>query len=387
MTVTLPDGTVLVPDTDYTVEYGNNTNKGTATVTVTGNGNYAGTLNETFEITAKSLDGATVTVADQTYTGEALTPDVTVTLPDGTVLTPGTDYTVEYSNNTDPGTATVTVTGSGNYAGTLNETFEITAKSLDGATVDVADQTYTGEALTPDVTVTLPDGTVLVPDTDYTVEYGNNTNKGTATVTVTGNGNYAGTLNETFEITAKSLDGATVTVADQTYTGEALTPDVTVTLPDGTVLVPDTDYTVEYGNNTNKGTATVTVTGNGNYAGTLSESFEVTAYDISDASVTADKQKYTGEALTPAVKVELSDGTILTEGTDYTVEYSNNTEPGRANITVTGKGFYTGTAFGTFTITDEDEPIDSEELFKQSSILDLLRKLIKAIVAFFKKFC
>ena len=354
---------------------------------MTGNGNYAGTLNGTFEITAKSLDGATVDVADQTFTGEALTPAVTVTLPDGTVLVPDTDYTVEYGNNTNKGTATVTVTGNGNYAGTLNETFEITAKSLDGATVTVADQTYTGEALTPDVTVTLPDGTVLVPDTDYTVEYGNNTNKGTATVTVTGNGNYAGTLNETFEITAKSLDGATVTVADQTYTGEALTPDVTVTLPDGTVLTPGTDYTVEYSNNTDPGTATVTVTGNGNYAGTLSESFEVTAYDISDASVTADKQKYTGEALTPAVKVELSDGTILTEGTDYTVEYSNNTEPGRANITVTGKGFYTGTAFGTFTITDEDEPIDSEELFKQSSILDLLRKLIKAIVAFFKKFC
>ncbi|MBQ7688873.1 MAG: BspA family leucine-rich repeat surface protein, partial [Clostridia bacterium] len=299
------------------------------------------------------------------------------------------DYTGKWINQTAGLTKTSQELMTDYNGATMNGTWVWQPRiDISGATISpIADQTYTGEALTPAVTVTLADGTVLVPDTDYTVEYGNNTNKGTATVTVTGNGNYAGTLNETFEITAKSLDGATVTVADQTYTGEALTPDVTVTLPDGTVLTPGTDYTVEYSNNTDPGTATVTVTGNGNYAGTLSESFEVTAYDISDASVTADKQKYTGEALTPAVKVELSDGTILTEGTDYTVEYSNNTEPGRANITVTGKGFYTGTAFGTFTITDEDEPIDSEELFKQSSILDLLRKLIKAIVAFFKKFC
>ena len=300
------------------------------------------------------------------------------------------DYTGKWINQTAGLTKTSRELMADYNGATMNGTWVWQPRiDISGATISpIPDQTYTGEALTPAVTVTLPDGTVLVPDTDYTVAYGNNTNKGTATVTVTGNGNYAGTLNGTFEITAKSLDGATVSpIADQTYTGEALTPAVTVTLPDGTVLVSDTDYTVEYGNNTNKGTATVTVTGNGNYAGTLSESFEVTAYDISDASVTADKQKYTGEALTPAVKVELSDGTILTEGTDYTVEYSNNTEPGRANITVTGKGFYTGTAFGTFTITDEDEPIDSEELFKQSSILDLLRKLIKAIVAFFKKFC
>ena len=74
---------------------------------------------------------------------------------------------------------------------------------------------------------------------------------------------------------------------------------------------------------------------------------------IADLTIEAiAKQEYTGSAITPAVVVKDGDNT-LTRNTDYTVEYSNNTEVGQATVTVTGKGKYTGTATVNFTIYRE----------------------------------
>ena len=83
-------------------------------------------------------------------------------------------------------------------------------------------------------------------------------------------------------------------------------------------------------------------------------------YDISDADVTldADEYTYTGSEITPTVTVVAANGTTLTEGTDYTVAYADNTEVGTATVTITGAGSYTGTVAATFTIveaTTEDE--------------------------------
>lgn len=79
---------------------------------------------------SKALTAANTTVVlkytSLPYTGKALTPAVTVTY-NGTTLVNGTDYVVTYSNNKEPGTATVTVTGQGSYRGSLSKTFQITA--------------------------------------------------------------------------------------------------------------------------------------------------------------------------------------------------------------------------------------------------------------------
>ena len=147
--------------------------------------------------TAIDISEAEVTVEDQVYAGSAVEPAVTVTL-NGTELQKDRDYTVEYQNNTAPGTATVIITGIGDYTGTATQTFAITA-DLSDATVDVEDQTYTGNAVEPAVTVTL-NGTELQKDRDYTVTYQNNTEKGTARVTITGIGNYEGQAFGSFEI-------------------------------------------------------------------------------------------------------------------------------------------------------------------------------------------
>ncbi|MCQ2532821.1 MAG: DUF4214 domain-containing protein, partial [Saccharofermentans sp.] len=97
--------------------------------TITGKGNYSGTITKTFSITAIGLTSSNTTVSgitNKTYTGSAITQNITVTYG-GKTLVNGTDYTVSYSNNTNVGTATVSITGKGNYSGTVNKTFTISA--------------------------------------------------------------------------------------------------------------------------------------------------------------------------------------------------------------------------------------------------------------------
>ena len=149
-------------------------------------------------------------IPDQTYTGSALTPAPTVTLG-GATLASGSDYTLSYASNTNAGTATVTVNGTGDYTGTVTSTFRIVPVDLAKATIAaIPDQAYTGSAVTPEPTVTLG-GRTLVSNTDYTVSYANNVNLGTATLTVTGTGNYAGAKTATFKIAdPKSIKPATV---------------------------------------------------------------------------------------------------------------------------------------------------------------------------------
>ncbi len=349
------DGKTLAANTDYTVAYSSNTDVGTATVTITGKGNYTGTKTASFTIGAASLADATVSLspASFTYDGAAKTPAATVTLG-GKTLAANTDYTVAYSSNTDVGTATVTITGKGNYTGTKTASFTIGAASLADATVSLspASFTYDGAAKTPAATVTLG-GKTLAANTDYTVAYSNNTAVGTATVTITGKGSYTGTKTASFTIGAASLADATVSLASTsfTYDGTAKTPSATVTLG-GKTLAANTDYTIVYSGNTAVGTATVTITGKGSYTGTKTASFTIGAASLADATVSLASTSFTydGTAKTPSATVTLG-GKTLAANTDYTIVYSGNTAVGTATVTITGKGGYTGTKTASFTIS------------------------------------
>ena len=287
-----------------------------------------------------------------TYTGKAITPAPTVKI-DGTTLKMGTDYTATYANNTNAGTASITLQGIGNYTGTKYLSFQITGGAFDSAAVTgiASSYEYTGSAIAPVPTVKIG-STTLASGTDYTVSYKNNTNVGTATVTITGKGNYSGGKSITFSITAKSISGATVSgvSANYEYTGAAIKPTPTVAL-NGKTLTLNSEYNVAYSSNTNVGTATVTVNGIGNYTGSKSVTFKITAKSIAGASVSgiADSYNYTGAAIKPTPTVTLS-GKTLTSGTDYTVSYSNNTNAGTATVAIVGKGNYTGTLTRNFTI-------------------------------------
>ena len=220
-----------------------------------------------------SVGDASVQVFNPIYTGTALTPKPTVKVGT-TTLSEGSDYTLSYKNNINAGTATITITGAGNYTGTITRTFTIRMASIPASAVgSVPAQTYTGKALTPKPTVKVGT-TTLREGADYTLSHKNNTNAGTASVTVTGKGNYTGDVTKTFTIAKRSISGATASIATQTYTGKALTPKPTVKVG-ATTLREGTDYSLSYANNTSVGTATVTVTGKGNYTGERKASFKI----------------------------------------------------------------------------------------------------------------
>ena len=347
--IVVKDGNnTLTLGSDYSVAYTNNTNAGTATVTITGAGNYTGTKTQTFSI-VKLVSSTTIDpIANQTYSGTAIAPAAVV--KDGnTILTLGTDYTVAFTNNTNVGTATVTITGAGNFTGTKSQTFTIVAKDASTLTIDaVTNQTYSGSALTPALVV--KDGnTTLSLTTDYTVAYTSNTNVGTATATITGAGNYTSTKTQTFSIVAKAASTLTIDpIANQTFTGAALTPAIVVK-NGNTTLTLGTDYSVAYTNNTNAGTATVTITGAGNYTGTKTQTFSIVKLVSSTTIDPIANQTFTGSAIAPSVVVK--DGnTTLSLTTDYTVAYTNNTNVGISTVTITGAGNYSGTKTQTFTI-------------------------------------
>ena len=146
-------------------------------------------------------------------TGDALAEAVKeagiVVEKDGKTLTCGEDYTitaVTLKNEVGAEKVQVTVNGIGNYTGSIVKKLDIIAADVSKATVvDIPDQPYSGNQIKPAVTVTV-NGETLVANTDYTVEYSNNVNVGKdATVTITGKGNYTGTITKTFEITSISL--------------------------------------------------------------------------------------------------------------------------------------------------------------------------------------
>ncbi len=198
-------GEELLRGTDFTVEYKDNTNPGTAKAIVKGAGEYTGTVEKTFTI--KGIDissaGFTVTLSQTSYTydGKAKEPAVTVTK--GTGKLRGTDFTVKYENNINPGTAKAIVTGAGIYTGTVTKEFTIEAsKDISGAgftvTLSQTSYTYDGKAKKPAVTVTK--GTEKLRGTDFTVKYENNIKPGTAKAIVTGAGGYTGTVTKEFTI-------------------------------------------------------------------------------------------------------------------------------------------------------------------------------------------
>lgn len=170
---------------------------------------YSKSAEITITVTPISLVGAEVTVQNPTYNSKEQGPEVTVTL-DGKTLRKDNDYNMKVPKQIDAGSYKLTIKGGGNYSGTKTVEWKILPKTVENPTIEVSSVTYNGQAQTPSVTV--KDGDTIIPDTQYTVSYQNNTSAGTATVTVvsTSNSNYKfGPTEQAFTIT--KADAPTVT--------------------------------------------------------------------------------------------------------------------------------------------------------------------------------
>ena len=435
--IPIQSGTLTYNSTSQTVTW-SNYDSSKMTVSGTTSATNAGTYSATFTLkdttkykwpdgtsTAKTVswtinkadlsDAVIDGVEDKTYTGSAITQSPTVyvnilknyntcyascirnsaeeypcVIQCSYTAVSGTDYTISYSNNINAGTATLTITGKGNFTGTASTTFTINKASL---------------------TVPSQSGTLTYDTLEHSPAWSNYSDSA-MTISGTSSATDAGTYNAIFTLKSttnyKWSDGTTaaktvswkierydisnlgfdINPSSYTYTGSAITPLPTATGEifdaDGWnvcysacdhsgdsvacgaacdkeftyIPVKDTDYTLSYSNNTNVGTATVTITGKGNFNGSTQLPFEivykkVTVYqnifdDFKDYSVSgnnttisydAGKNEYTfNNTSTSDPYAEISQKAYLTANTTYTIHADFKTTDG-TKITGSSKIF------------------------------------------------
>ena len=227
--VTDKDGNKLVEDRDYTVTYDTDdfVNVKVVNVTIAGKGSYMGTCVKAYEITKAPLT-VNAGSASKVYDGEALTAGATIKGLVGsetaTAQGQGSQTEVGSSANTVSGITWETAK-EGNYSIVAQNdgTLTVTPKGIAQMTVDsLSDVTYNGKAQLQKPVV--KDGEkVLAEDVDYELTYSENTtDAGTVTVTVTGQGNYAGSVDVAYRIVPAPLTVATPS-ASGVYDGKPLT--------------------------------------------------------------------------------------------------------------------------------------------------------------------
>ena len=340
----------LIVKADYELVYKNNVNAGTAEVIVMGQKNYKGSFVRTYSITPKSItkleEKIVLSESSYIYDGTEKTPEVSI---EG--LGKGRDYEVSYADNINAGTAKVSVTGEGNYAGTAEKEFTIEAAGIeayeDKANLSETSYEYDGKEKKPEVTI---EG--LKADKDYKVTYETNLDAGKARVIISGKGNYTGSFEKVFEIMPGSIkkleEKIVLSENSYIYDGKAKTPKVSI---EG--LTEGTDYEVSYKDNINVGTAKVIFKGKGNYTDAVEKTFTIGHTGIEaykdKASLSETSYEYDGTEKTPEVRIE-----GLTEGQDYEVSYEANINAGEAKAIVNGRGNYGGSFEKTFEITAKD---------------------------------
>ena len=164
---------------------------------------------------------------------------------------------------------------------------------------------------------------------------------------------FANTPGVTIDTSRKYFIPTVDGIKDLPYTGSEVTqPDMEITV-NGVTLKEDSDYEVSYSSNTEIGMATMDINFKGQYVGHLTRTFNVVQIEMSDENITVagiHNTRYTGKKIVMSKLAVRADGRTLIPGTDYTVAYKNNLNPGTAEITIAGKGNYTGTVVKTFNI-------------------------------------
>ena len=371
----------------------------TVTITSTNYENITATL--TFHPTDKmtvTIDGLTYT--DKTYDGSAMEPTGTLKVSDDKVPVrelevkyEGTDGT-NYSSTTAPtdaGTYKVTykVAGSNaDYTGEKEYTFTISPKDVTANMIGaIAAQEYTGSAITP--TPEVKDGNAtLTAGTDFEFSYNKTTDvsENTATVTITGKGNYTGTASKTFTIKPKDIKGATITLQENSliYTGQIQEVTIASVTLNGVTLSAD-DYDIVKDSNKQisaDDSITLTIAGKGNYTGMATTTWKITKAtpELGNFDVTPDlsqKQTYDGKPKEVTAKtkngvIDMGNVTVCYEGTSGTTYTRSETAPTNAGTykvilsVVEGKN-YTAAEIeaGTLTIDKADLTVeDVTEFFE-----------------------
>ena len=308
-----------------------------------------------------------------------------VTDKEGNALVEGTDYTVEYSTSdfrNVTGTITVTITGIGNYTGTVTRTYEITPKAYT-VTTESAKKVYDGTALTAGGKI---EGIVDGETVEFTTT-GSRTVEGTSknTYSLKWNGS---AIQTNYKLAKESIGDLTVTpksiIPDEPNTPDDKKTGITVSNPKdskydgqehrevltvkdtktGKDLIANKDYTLVYSDDlVNAGTVTIKVSGLGNYSGSFTKTYKITKRLVTLTSATVSKT-YDGQALTNTSITVSGDGFVEGEGASYEVtgtqtsvgnsanafEYKLNEKTLASNYDITK-------VVGTLTITAAPAPV------------------------------
>lgn len=386
------NGMALVEGADYTVEYGENTEVGTGTVTVSAveGSNYSGADTVTFQIAKREVNYLSASL-DPTfgfYGTDSASTAVAVTFG-GETLEAGVDYTIgcadedleaymeidgstlTFSYAGDFGTVypiVVTATEDGNYSGSVQLSYTLLTASNPGGlemTVD-GEPTFKvsvyGDEIDGIITVANPNGgEALVEGQDYdlTYAYYNSANEsveleddaytpdvleeaGIYVVTATAKNGYEGTGTFVFVIQKRDLMDVSLTVDDAVYTGARIEPAYEASYPGLT----EDDYDAVFQHNLNAGAGELILTASAdsnNFMGSVRETFEIAPKQFTEdftVDAIAD-QAYTGNEVEPKVVVRDENGTALS-ATDYEVFYENNIEVGTAKVRIEGRNNYEG---------------------------------------------
>ncbi len=377
--------TLLIKGKDYTLSWKNNTNAALKTsvkapsIIVKGKGNYKGTATKTFTITPVDLnnyssDPAVYTILDipaqlnlktngkKQYAkpvvklrgrkvGLGEKSQISVTYPD----TGADDYKAA-------GYYTVRLTGNGkNYTGSYDITQIMTKSGSLAKAKIVLDRPYYyydyGNPVYPGSVKVLSGKSELTEGTDYVLVYDNEYDAGMATVTACGIGDYSGKVSKEYWISGKPLTDKMVSINKKpVYTGSLINMDSTLgdfTVKDSSfTMVEGVDYNVTYtGNRTDAGTFTMTISGMGKYAGTVTKKITIEKKNVTDSDVFVYPLNPTVPYRKNGVKCNVCVDygyMTLEEGKDYSVVYKNNgkcassADPKAPCFYIVGKGNFAG---------------------------------------------
>ena len=339
---------------DFEVSYENNVNAGTAKAVITGKDTYVGKTEKEFTITQANIGNADIeAIADQVNTGSAIEPELEITY-DGAVLEKDRDYTVSYEGNTDIGTATVTIRGTGNFKGVTSVQFnivkELTVEGLQKqleeaqnqidslktekadaeqalAAAETAKEKAEADAQTAKSNLEKAETELAKAQAAKEEAESNAQASEEAKAQAEANYNAAVAAKEAAENDLKQANTEKSEAVSKAEAAQAEAQAAKESAAKAESKIAQLEKQIEE------------LIANG---GSITSLAEITVSGIASKS-------YTGSPVTQKITLKVDDE-VLEEGTDYEIEYSNNINVGVATMTIRGIGKFRGTIKRTFKI-------------------------------------